>query len=113
MLVRGPNYIGRAVQTDPTSCSTLWRLLNKRNVASCWPISDRFQALRNNSQQHATTCNRVCKRTQQVTSNNVASVCTIGFIPTAKLKNGRDSPRKAREANLRILEPLAINNRDD
>ena len=37
----------------------------------------------------------------------------LGFIPTAKLKNGRDSPRKAHEANLRILEPLAINNRDD
>ena len=36
-----------------------------------------------------------------------------GFIPTAKLKNGRDSPRKAREANLRILELLTINNRDD
>ena len=28
----------------------------------------------NNSQQHE-TCNRVCKRTQHVTSNNVASVC--------------------------------------
>ena len=57
MLVRGPNYIGRAVKTDPTSCSTLWRLLNKRNVASCWRISDRFQACEttpNNTQQHAT-----------------------------------------------------------
>ena len=59
---------------------------------------DRFQTLRNNSQQHATTCNnntitlfkegsaitynmqyhgnRVCKRTQHVTSNKVVSVCT-------------------------------------
>ena len=36
---------------------------------------DRFQTLHNNSQQHITTCNRVCKRTQHVTSNNVASVC--------------------------------------
>ena len=27
----------------------------------------------NNSQQHATTCNRVCKRTQHITSNNVES----------------------------------------
>ena len=38
-----------------------------------WPVS-------NFEQQHATTsnwiCNRVCKRTQHVTSNNVASVCT-------------------------------------
>ena len=37
----------------------------------------------------------------------------LGFIPTPKLKNRRDSPRKAREANLSILEHLAINNRDD
>ena len=28
------------------------------------------------TKQHATACNRVCKRTQRVTSNNVASVCT-------------------------------------
>ena len=34
-----------------------------------WPVSD-F------AQQRPTTCNRVCKRTQHVTSNNVASVCT-------------------------------------
>ena len=33
-----------------------------------WPVS-------NFAQQHATTCNRVCKRTQHVTSNNVAPVC--------------------------------------
>ena len=31
-----------------------------------WPVS-------NFAQQHSTTCNRVCKRTQHVTSNNVAS----------------------------------------
>ena len=37
---------------------------------------DLFQTARNNSQQHATTCNRVCKRTQHVTANNVVSVCT-------------------------------------
>ena len=44
MRVRGPNNVG---QTDPS--------------------------LHNNSQQHATTCNTVCKRTQHVTSNNVGS----------------------------------------
>ena len=32
-----------------------------------WPV----QTLCSNSQQHATTCNRVCKRTQHVTSNKV------------------------------------------
>ena len=34
---------------------------------------DRFQTLRNNSQQHATICNRVCKRTEHATSNSTGS----------------------------------------
>ena len=34
---------------------------------------DKFQTLRNNSKKHATTCNRVCKRTQHVASNNAGS----------------------------------------
>ena len=39
-------------------CATLRRSRNKRNVESCWLKQfDRFQTLRNNSQQHATTCN--------------------------------------------------------
>ena len=53
-------HVGRAVQTDPTllryaSAITEqtkgWELLAQK--------FDRFQTLRNNSQQHATTCNRV------------------------------------------------------
>ena len=43
----------------------------------CWELLaekfDRFQTLRNNTQQQPTTCNRVCKRAQHVTSNNVGS----------------------------------------
>ena len=35
---------------------------------------DRFQALRNNSQQQLATCNRVCKRTQHVTSDLILGV---------------------------------------
>ena len=54
----------------------------------CWKLLaqkfDQFQTSCNNSQHHATTCNRVCKGRQQVTpnnvgtmlANNVASVCT-------------------------------------
>ena len=45
---------------------------------------DRFQTLRNNSKQNATTYNRVGKRRQHVTCNNVASVCT-GFYCTNAL----------------------------
>ena len=34
----------------------------------------------NNSQQHAATFNSVCKQTQHVTSNNVATVSPRGFL---------------------------------
>ena len=74
MNVRGPNNVGRAVQTDPTllRCASVTTEQKK-----CWQLLaekfDRFQTLRNNTQQHPTTCNRECKQTQHVTSNNVGS----------------------------------------
>ena len=75
--VRGPNNVGRAVQTDPTLLRYASAITEQKK---CWELLaekfDRFQTLRNNTQQHPTTCNRVCKQTQHVTSNNVASVCT-------------------------------------
>ena len=46
----------------------------KINCSKCQQKKfDWFQTLRNNMQKHATTCNRVCKRTQHVTSNKVGS----------------------------------------
>ena len=45
---------------------------------------DWFQTLRNNSQQHATTCNRVCKRIEQVASNNTGQ-CFVHFGVCARL----------------------------
>ena len=77
MSVRGPNNVGRAVQTDPTLLRYASAITEQKK---CWELLaetfDQFQSLRNNTQQHPTICNRVCKRTQHVTSNNVASVCT-------------------------------------
>ena len=74
MSVRGPNNIGRAVQADPT---LLLYASEIREQKKCWELLaekfDWFQTLRDNTQQHPTTCNRVCKRTQHVTSNNVGS----------------------------------------
>ena len=66
MRVRGPNNIGRAVQTDPTSLHYASEITEQNK---CWELLvqmfNRFQTLHNNSQQHATTCIRVlCKRTQ-------------------------------------------------
>ena len=42
-----------------------------------WPVS-------NFAQQHATTCNRVCKRTQHVTSNNFGSFWPTMLRPVAR-----------------------------
>ena len=72
--MRGPNNVGRAVRTDPTLLRYASAITEQK---TCWELLaeefDQFQTLRNNTQQHTTTCNRVCKRTQHVTSNNVAS----------------------------------------
>ena len=81
MSVRGPNNVGRAVQMDPTLLRYASAITERKK---CWELLtekfDRFQTLRNNTQQHPTTCNRVCKQTQHVTSNDVASV-ERGFTP--------------------------------
>ena len=73
MSVRGPNNVGRVVQTDPTLLRYASAITEQKK---CWEFlaekCDRFQTLRNNTQQQATTCNKV-KRTQHVTSNNVGS----------------------------------------
>ena len=52
-----PNFVGPKI-TEQRKC---WELLAEK--------FDRFQTCE-------TTCNRVCKRTQHVISNNLASVCT-------------------------------------
>ena len=85
MNVRGPNNVGRAVKTD----STLPRYVSViAEQKKCWELLaekfDRFQTLRNNTQQHPTTCNRVCKRTQHVTSNNVGSCWPTMLRPFAQ-----------------------------
>ena len=58
MSVRGPNNVGRAVQTDPTLLRYVSAITEQKK---CWELlaekSDRFQTLRNNKQQHPTTCN--------------------------------------------------------
>ena len=75
MSVRGPNNVRRAVQTDPTLLRYSSAMAEK---------FDRFQTSRNNTQQHPTTCNRVCKRTQHVTSNNVGSCWPTMLPPFAR-----------------------------
>ena len=74
MSVRGPYNVGGTVQTDPTLLRYVSAITEQKK---CWELLaekfDRFQTLRNNTQQPPTTYNRVCKRTQHVTSNNAGS----------------------------------------
>jgi len=50
--------------------------LTKKKETKKWIFKFCYvQTLCNNSRQHTTTCNRVCKWIQHVTSNNVASIC--------------------------------------
>ena len=78
MSVVAPKMLEELCKQIQHCWATLRRSRNKRNVGSVvgwevWPVS-------NFTQQHPTTCNRVCKRTQHVTSNNVTSVCTGLYI---------------------------------
>ena len=73
MRMRGPNNVGRAVQTDPTLLRYASAITEQKK---CWELFvqefERIQTLRNNSkkhQLHTTTCKRVSKRTQHVTFN--------------------------------------------
>ena len=76
MIVPGPKNFGKAVKTDPTLLLYASAIMEqKKCIEFLAQKFARFQTLRNNSQQHATTCNRLYKRTQHVTSNNVATVC--------------------------------------
>ena len=75
-----------AVQMDPTLLCHASAITEQKK---CWEFLlgekfDRFQTLRNNTQQHPTTYNRVCKRTQHVTSNNVRSCWPTMLRPCAR-----------------------------
>ena len=60
MSVRGPNNVGRAVQTDPTFLRYALAITEQKK---CWELLaekfDRFQTLGNNTQQHPTTWKKI------------------------------------------------------
>ena len=78
-------------------CATLRR---SRNEEKCWELLaekfDRFQTLRNNTQRHPTTRNRVCKRTQHLTSDNVGSCWPTMLRPFARVFKGGAAEQKLR-----------------
>ena len=79
-----PTMLGPAVHTDPTLLRYASAITEQKK---CWELLaeklDRFQILRNNTQQHPTICNRVCKRTQHVTANIVGSCWPTMLRPFA------------------------------
>ena len=84
MRVRGPNNVRRAVQTDLTMLRYVLAITEQKKCCELLaPKFDWFQTLRNDSQQHATACNRVCRQTQHVTSNNVGSCWPTILSPFA------------------------------
>ena len=85
MSVRGPNNVGRALQTDTTLLCYASEITEHKKCSELLAEKfDRFQTLRNNTQQHPATCNRVCKLTLHVTSNNVGCcrpTCCVRLHP--------------------------------
>ena len=73
MSARGPKNVRRAVQTDPTVLCYASAIMKQQK---CWEL-----LAPNFAQQLPTTCNRLCKRTQYVTSNNVGSCCVRLHAP--------------------------------
>ena len=85
MSVCGPNNVGRAVQTDPTLLHYTSAITEQKKCSELLAEKfDQFQTLGNNTQQHPTICNRVCKRTQHVTSSNVESCWPTMLHPFAR-----------------------------
>ena len=74
MSVRGPNNVGRTVQTDPTLLRYASAITEQKQ---CWELLaekfDRFQTLRNNIQQGVQT-DATC---------NIQQCCVIVNIPTS------------------------------
>ena len=81
MSVGAPTVLEELCKRTQHCFATLRRSRNKRMLGvvgwKVWPVS-------NFAQQHATTCNRVCNRTQHVTSNNVGSCWSTMLRPFAR-----------------------------
>ena len=81
MSVRGPNNVGRAVQTDPTLLRYASAIMEQKNVGSCWLKSltgFKLCATTSNNMQQGVQTDVTCNIQQcwELSANNVASVCT-------------------------------------
>ena len=78
MSVRGPNKVGRAVQTDPTLLRSASAITEQKKCSELLAENfDQFQTSENIQQDVQTdaTCN--IQQCWELLANNVASVCTV------------------------------------
>ena len=85
MRVRGPNNVGIAMQTDPTSLRYVSVINELRNVGSCWLKSltgCKLCATTPKRQHHGVQRDATCNIQQcwELLANNVASDCTGLYI---------------------------------
>ena len=112
MSVRGPINVGRAVQTDPTLLRYASAITEQKK---CWELLAekfcRFQTLRNNTQQHATTSNNMQQGVQTDATcnipNNVGSSWSTMLRPFAR--SLRPEKKKLSLGRLLILHVLVVN----
>ena len=87
-------------------CATLRRSRKKK----CWELLaekfDRFETLRNNTQQHPTTCYGVCKRTQHVTSDNVGCCWPTMLRPFVRGLIEKISPNVCSKSQLKCTKKV-------
>ena len=90
MQVRGFNNVGRAAQTDPKLLRFASTITKQKK---CWEmLAQKFDLFEFCAR--ATTCNKVYKQTQHVSSNNlmlakkVASACTGLYLAKEKENMG-------------------------
>ena len=72
----------RSQQANATYCNIVGRNMLRafgHRVAICWVLLAQIWPFSNLSQQHPTCRNTVAKRTQHVTTNNVA-ICCVGML---------------------------------
>ena len=93
MSVRGPNNVGRAVQTDPTLLRYASAITEQKK---CWELLaekfDRFQTLRNNM-QHGVQTDATCNIQQcwELLHTNAASVCMQPYCLEQKTESRNKS----------------------
>ena len=108
-LLRARN-VGRTVQTDLTLLRYASAITEQKK---CWELlAEKFDRFLNFAQQHPTTCNRVYKRTQHVTSNSVGSCWPTIFCSFARGLTHSVNLRRLQRSNTNLWSVLAEFYRD-